>query len=96
MACRLCPKKIEGTMYALLMSTLNFGGMLAHQGGGLLMYFLGITENNFQNLWILILIANCTILLPLPMLLYLDFNFLKIESNQDRNEADKTNEVRII
>mmetsp|Transcript_37888 Transcript_37888/g.33905 ORF Transcript_37888/g.33905 Transcript_37888/m.33905 type:complete len:131 (+) Transcript_37888:1006-1398(+) len=28
MACRICPKSIEGTMYALLMSTINFGGMM--------------------------------------------------------------------
>ena len=76
-------------MYALLMSTLNFGSMLSHQGGGLLMHFLGITENNFQNLWILILIANSTILLPLPMLIYLDFNFSKIEEDEERNEADQ-------
>jgi hypothetical protein len=29
LACRMCPKSIEGTMYAMLMSTLNFGAMLS-------------------------------------------------------------------
>lgn len=25
LACRMCPKNIEATMYAMLMSTINFG-----------------------------------------------------------------------
>jgi len=29
LACRMCPKNIEGTMYAVLMSTINFGGILS-------------------------------------------------------------------
>jgi len=29
LACRMCPKNIEGTMYAILMSTLNFGSMMS-------------------------------------------------------------------
>ena len=31
LACRLCPKNIEGTMYALMMSIYNFGGMVSVQ-----------------------------------------------------------------
>lgn len=73
LACRLCPKNIEGTMYALLMSTLNFGSMLSYQFGGLLMHYLGITENDFHNLWILIVLANSFLLLPLPFLSFVDF-----------------------
>lgn len=29
LACKMCPKNIEGTMYALLMSTVNFGGIFS-------------------------------------------------------------------
>lgn len=29
LACRICPKNIEGTMYAVIMSTLNFGNLIA-------------------------------------------------------------------
>lgn len=29
LACKMCPKNIEGTMYALLMSTVNLGGVVA-------------------------------------------------------------------
>lgn len=28
-ACKMCPKNIEGTMYALIMSTINFGSMVS-------------------------------------------------------------------
>lgn len=27
LACRMCPKNIEATMYAMLMSTINFGNI---------------------------------------------------------------------
>lgn len=30
MACRLCPKNFEGTMYAILMSVLNLGSMVSY------------------------------------------------------------------
>jgi hypothetical protein len=32
---------------------------------------LGVTESNFDNLWLLVLIANLTSLLPLPLLKWL-------------------------
>lgn len=28
LACRMCPKNIEGTMYAMLMSTINMGALM--------------------------------------------------------------------
>ena len=37
-------------MYAILMSVLNLAQMLSYQLGGLLTYFLGITEKKFDNL----------------------------------------------
>ena len=75
-------------MYALLMSTLNFGSMISHQLGGLFMHFLGITENDFHNLWILILIANCLMLLPLPMLFIVNFDFKKIDEEKNIDEVN--------
>jgi len=29
LACKMCPKNIEGTMYATIMSTLNFGSVIS-------------------------------------------------------------------
>ena len=68
LCCRICPKNIEGSLYAMLMSTMNFGGMLSSQAGGILMLLLGITQTDFQYLWILILITSIFMILPLPML----------------------------
>jgi hypothetical protein len=41
LACKMCPKNIEGTMYALLMSTINFGSMIAGQIGAIITYEMG-------------------------------------------------------
>ena len=48
-------------MYAILMSLINCASMISSQLGGLITSFLNIDENNFDNLWILILIANLTL-----------------------------------
>ena len=82
LACRICPKNLEGTMYALLMSTINLGGMFSSQLGGALAYLLGVNENNFSNLWALILIANITMLLPLPFLRLVKFDDIVQETEK--------------
>lgn len=63
-----CPKAVEGTLYALLMSTLNIGGVVSDNLGGLLTWVLGITSDNFSNLWLLVLICNIANLIPIPFL----------------------------
>jgi len=71
LAARLCPEGIEATLFALLMSVLNISALCSFQLGAGLTYLLGVTESNFDNLWILVLIANLTSLLPLPLLRWL-------------------------
>jgi len=71
LAARLCPPGVEATLFALLMSVSNLGGILSHQLGALLMHLLGITQNNFDSLWLLVVIANVSTLLPLPFLNWL-------------------------
>lgn len=41
LACKMCPKNIEGTMYALLMSTINLGSMIAGQIGAIITFEFG-------------------------------------------------------
>ena len=65
LACRMCPKSIEGTMYAFLMSTINFGGLISSQFGSIMTYMFNVTENNFDNLWILVVLTNTFQILPL-------------------------------
>lgn len=71
LAARLCPPGVEATLFALLMSVTNLAGLLSYEFGALLMHWLGITENNFQYLWLLVVIANLSTLLPLPFINWL-------------------------
>jgi folate/biopterin transporter len=65
LAARLCPPGIEATLFALLMSVLNLSGLVSKEGGAILTHILGITDTNFDKLWLLVLISNLTSLLPL-------------------------------
>lgn len=71
LAARLCPPGIEATFFALLMSVTNLAGLLSYETGALLMHLLGVTQTNFENLWLLIVIANLSTLLPLPFVTWL-------------------------
>ncbi len=65
LSARLCPKGVEATLFALLMSVWNLSLLLSNEIGALITAALGITETNFDNLWILIIITNLSTLLPL-------------------------------
>ncbi|PSB01879.1 folate/biopterin family MFS transporter [Merismopedia glauca] len=80
LAARLCPPGIEATLFALLMSIVNLAGLVSHETGALLTHFLGVTERNFDNLWLLVTIANLSSLLPLPLLSLLPPNDRQGES----------------
>ena len=71
LAARLCPPGVEATVFALLMSIYNLAALISHEGGALLMHWLKVTETNFDNLWLLIVITNLSTLLPLPLLNWL-------------------------
>ena len=65
---RLCPKGVEGTLYALLMSVTNFGGVISTEWGSMFTGMLGVTSTNFTNLWKLLLLCNLCDLIPLAAL----------------------------
>jgi len=71
LAARLCPEGIEATLFALLMSVTNIASLCSYQLGAGFTYLLGIDETNFSNLWLLVVIANLSSLLPLPFLHWL-------------------------
>ncbi|NEQ30747.1 MAG: folate/biopterin family MFS transporter [Leptolyngbya sp. SIO4C5] len=71
LSARLCPPGVEATLFALLMSIVNLAGLLSHEFGALLTHWLGVTETNFDRLWLLVLITNFSTLLPLPLLFLL-------------------------
>ncbi|EKQ68100.1 folate/biopterin transporter [Leptolyngbyaceae cyanobacterium JSC-12] len=74
LAARLCPAGVEATLFALLMSVVNLAGLVSYETGAFLMHQLGVTESNFTNLALLIVITNVSTLLPLPLLGWLPGN----------------------
>jgi folate/biopterin transporter len=71
LAARLCPPGIEATLFALLMSVSNLASLSSYQMGAILMHWFGISQNNFDLLWLLVVITNLSTLLPLPFLSWL-------------------------
>ncbi|MDJ0713249.1 MAG: folate/biopterin family MFS transporter [Prochloraceae cyanobacterium] len=65
LSARLCPAGIEATLFALLMSIWNLSMVLSQEFGALLTHWLGVTETNFDHLWLLVVITNLSTLLPL-------------------------------
>jgi len=92
-SCRLSPKNMEGTMYALMMSIYNFSGIIGNQLGGGLMLLLGITENNFDKLYLLIILTNFWVISLLPLMACADFD--SAQKMVEKNEKEEIN-VEII
>jgi folate/biopterin transporter len=80
LAARLCPPGVEATLFALLMSVFNLAGMVSYEVGAIIMHLLGITESNFNSLWILVMITNFSTLLPLAFLHWLPKDETQIET----------------
>ena len=68
---RLCPKGVEATLFALLMSIGNLSLFVSSQISAVLTSWLAVTEVNFENLWLLVTITNLSTLIPLPFLKWL-------------------------
>lgn len=91
LACNICPKNIEGTLYAFLISVLNFGSLCSNQLGSLLSNILGITSTQFGNLSSLIFISNIVLLLPMPALYLINadaYNPNKTPKKKDKDQTD--------
>ena len=64
---QLCPKGLESTFYASLMSISNVAGALSSWCGAALTAYFHVTHGSFDNLWKLVIV--CNILGVLPILL---------------------------
>jgi folate/biopterin transporter len=71
LAARLCPPGVEATLFALLMSVSNLAGLISYELGALLTHWLGITEKNFNQLWLLVIVTNLSTLFPLFLIHWL-------------------------
>ncbi len=65
---QICPVGVEGTLYALLMSITNFGGVISSEWGSLFTNMFGVTSTDFTNLWKLLLLCNLSDIIPIASL----------------------------
>lgn len=94
LSARLCPPGIEATLFALLMSIWNLSGLLSHELGALLTHWLGVSEHNFDRLWLLVLITNLSSLIPLFFINWLPSSDpQKIEENAQNHPVFPPAEV---
>jgi len=84
LAAKICPKGVEATLFASLMSLFNFGGVTSQFLGAGLTEKLGVTADNFDNLFELVAICNFTTLLPLAAIGFLN----EVEQEEEEEEGD--------
>lgn len=71
LAANICPPGVEGMLYATMMSANNLSGNIGRLFGGGLTKIMGITNSDFSNLPLLLLITNLSGLIPLMFLHYI-------------------------
>eukprot|EP00501_MAST-03F_sp_TOSAG23-6_P002542 GSMAST32.ASY1.ANO1.2681.1 assembled CDS len=72
LAAKLCPPKMEATLFAMTMGLSNFGSVIGgYVGVGLLEVFGGVRAPEFHNIELLVLTRSLTRLLPILLIPYL-------------------------
>nr|CCA22642.1 folateBiopterin Transporter (FBT) family putative [Albugo laibachii Nc14] len=99
---KLCPKGVEGTMFALLMSISNFSFSVSEFVGAIIASFLGISRTSYQYLWCAVLIRSTMKIVPLfflflipsadPQIIVDDLEFSVEESS--RSESPPSGTIR--
>lgn len=93
LAARICPPGVEAVLFATLMSIFNGASTIGTEVGALLTKYLGVTEDNFDNLGLLTLICNISSLYPLLFIGLLDEVGDKSEAVMEGEEGDIVLEV---
>lgn len=68
LALQICPPGIEAMLFAIIMSINNLSNSIGKINGAVLTNILSITNNNFTNLYLLIILSNLLGLIPLLFL----------------------------
>lgn len=67
---RLCPSGVEASLYSMLMSVSNLGGLVSSYAGAALTEAFAITNDEFSNLWKLSLLCTGLSVLPVAFVHY--------------------------
>ena len=93
LACNLCPKNLEGSVYVMFMSVLNLGELLSGFFGSMITNFLTIKTESYSNFGILVYICNIMEIVPIFILLCIPERYFPLQ--QEENKQIKVKEVTI-
>lgn len=79
LAAKICPPGVEGMLYATIMSANNLSTTVSSLLGGFMTEIMGITNKDFTNLPLLMVITNLSGLIPLMFL-----NLVPSEKNEEK------------
>jgi len=82
LAAQICPPGVEATLFALLQSVLSLSGIVSSIMEASLTKMLGVTESDFTNLPLLLVICNVCSLAPLLLLRCLSIRPLAVAEEQ--------------
>jgi len=85
LAARICPPGVEAVLFATLMSIFNGASAVGTEIGAALTKVMGVTEQNFDNLALLLVVCNISSLFPL-----LFFNLIKDAGSQSEEQESNT------
>ena len=91
LACLVCPKGYEGSVYSLFTSSANIGRTISGLLGSVMMVIFGIRKDNYNNLNIMVFIINIITLLPILVLLLIPSQYLEPPEGKEKTG----NEVKI-
>ena len=93
---RICPNHIEATTFALLASTSNFRHYTRSTIGSYINEnYVGVTEKDLSNYYILVTISTVCSLLPLLLIKLIPTRaqIEKLQTEMGEDDAEKTNQV---
>ena len=87
LAAKICPPGLEATLFASLMSMFNAGSAVSGVLGGWLTSSLGVTSDNFDNLFLLVTLCTFAVLIPAPFLWLLPKDMDGEEKDEGSNQG---------
>lgn len=71
--CRVCPDKLEATSITLFTGLMNLSGNASNYFGSFILYMFDVNQNNFENLWVPLIIQNVYLLAVTIGVLFVEF-----------------------
>ena len=76
LACLICPKNFEGSVFSLFVSSNNLGKALSNLGGSIIVVLFGVKKGQYSNFNVMIFVQNLLVLLPILVLKFTPQKYL--------------------